>query len=212
MIQQILTQYVIPLLAYGLITGLANLLLSRKSQVELWAESHPKAAGAMKLLRAVGLDPWQIISAISLWATKKLPDAQRSEGLKSEDPKPVKPPKPPSPPYIPTNTMTLLLCLGLILDTTQCAIFGSHGSFWPKVTQCAPSKEDLVIDVEAILLAGGNYEGALVELAKREGAALVECAVKTAVDVLASKVGGGPDTGVAVARGKAFLAEHPVAQ
>jgi hypothetical protein len=126
-------------------------------------------------------------------------------------PKSQKPPKPPEPPYIPTNTMTLLLCLGLILDTTQCAIFGSHGSFWPEVTQCAPSKQELVLEVESVLLAGGDYEASLVALAKSEGAALVECAIKTAVDVLASKVGASPAEGVAVARGKAFLAEHPVA-
>lgn len=58
MLHDVIFKYLLPLLGCGFVTGVANLLLSNKSQVELWAETHPKLAAAMKLLRAIGLDPW----------------------------------------------------------------------------------------------------------------------------------------------------------
>ena len=122
MIHEVIFRYLLPLLAYGFVTGLANLLLSKRSQVELWAESHPKAAALQKLLRAIGLDPWQIISAISLWATSKLPDAQRSEFLKATDPKPKT-----SPPSNPMGPMGGMLALGVLLAAfTACAASNPH--------------------------------------------------------------------------------------
>lgn len=208
MLHNILVNYLVPLLIYGAITGIANLLLSKKSQVELWAEANPRLAAVMKLLRAVGLDPWQIISAISLWATKKLPDAQRSEGLKEADPKIPKPPSTPSG----MGPMGGMLALCLCLSLASCAIFGSGGSFWPKVEKCAPIPASLVRQVADILVAGGDYEAALKQLALQDGGAAVICAVQAFVSSIASKVGAAPDELSGEARGKAFLAQHPVGQ
>jgi hypothetical protein len=73
-----LLHYVIALLVYGAITGLASAVLAHKSQIESWAIENPKRAGALKILRGVGLDPWNVISGVSLWAKGKLPDAQQN--------------------------------------------------------------------------------------------------------------------------------------
>ncbi len=102
----------------------------------------------------------------------------------------------------------LALCFVLGLAMTGCSLFGLSGSFWPVVAHCAPSKQDLVLEVEAALLAGGDYEAALVDIAKREGAAIVECAVKAAVDELTGKISLSLAEAAASARGKAFLAKH----
>lgn len=66
-------------LAYALITGAFNLLLGHKSQVEAWAESNPGIAAVLKFTRAIGLDPWGIIAALSLTFQKKLPEAQKAD-------------------------------------------------------------------------------------------------------------------------------------
>lgn len=78
MLKDIIITYLIPLLIYGFITGAANLALSYRSQIETWAEANPRAAALQKLLRAIGLDPWNLVSAVSLWAKKRLPDAQQN--------------------------------------------------------------------------------------------------------------------------------------
>lgn len=68
-------------LAYAVITGLFNLLLGHKSQVEAWAESNPGLAAVLKFTRAIGLDPWGIIAALSLTFQKKLPEAQKADSV-----------------------------------------------------------------------------------------------------------------------------------
>lgn len=66
-------------LLYAALTGILNLVLARKSQVEAWSEAHPKLAAGAKLLRAIGLDPWQIIASLSLFFRSKLPEIQKSD-------------------------------------------------------------------------------------------------------------------------------------
>lgn len=78
MLNQVLAT-LLPLLLWGGLTGIINLAFGYKSQIEAWAESRPKVAALLKLSRAVGLDPWNILSAVKLAATKKLPDAQKAD-------------------------------------------------------------------------------------------------------------------------------------
>jgi hypothetical protein len=65
------------LIIYGLATGVLNLLLSERSRVDSWCASRPRMAAALKLLRAVGLDPWHVVSATNLLVRGKLPAAMR---------------------------------------------------------------------------------------------------------------------------------------
>lgn len=217
-IQTILIRYVLPVLAYGAITGIANLVLSRKSQIELWAEQHPKAAALQKFLRAVGLDPFNLLAAVSLWAKGKLPEAQQNgakavAAFKIASIAPPPPPPPPSdPPWNPSAMIAALLVVCFAAHTSACSVFGSNGSFWPKVEHCAPSPASLVSQVADILLAGGDYEAALKQKALIDGAAIVECAVAAFVQSIGHKVGASPDELAGEARGKAFLAEHSVGQ
>jgi hypothetical protein len=57
-----------------LVAGLFSLVLSRRSQVDAWVEMHPRLAAALKLLRALGLDPWMVIQSLSLLFRGRLPD------------------------------------------------------------------------------------------------------------------------------------------
>ena len=66
--------------AYAAITGLLNLLLSERSRVDAWAEAHPRVAAVLKLLRGLGLDPWHLVAAASLFFTKKLPTPPDDKG------------------------------------------------------------------------------------------------------------------------------------
>jgi len=124
----------------------------------------------------------------------------------------VPPPSDKTPPWggPASGIAALLLAVCFAHYVTACALFGAHGSFWPKVEHCAPSPAHLLSQVTDILLAGGDYEKSLEDLALIDSAEAVECAIKAAVDSLASKVGASPEDGSALARGKAFLAEHPV--
>jgi hypothetical protein len=63
---------------YAALTGLFNLLLGHKSQVEAWALANPRLAAILKLTRALGLDPWNIFSAALLLLKGKLPAAQQA--------------------------------------------------------------------------------------------------------------------------------------
>lgn len=99
--------------------------------------------------------------------------------------------------------LTLVLACGL----PGCSLFGPGGSVWPAVARCAPSETSLVEQAAAILLAGGDYQAALLELAKTKTKEAVVCAVEAAVAELASKFGATPARASAAARGNAFLAE-----
>lgn len=119
------------------------------------------------------------------------------------------PPKDPKPPSFPPLAAAGLFALCLVL-CSSCSIFGSGGSFWPKVERCAPSPASLVSQVADALLDGDGYEAALKQMALQDGAAAIECAVAAAVDSFGNKVGASPAEGAARARGKAFLLKHPV--
>jgi len=61
------------IVALYLLSSLLSLLIARKSQVDAWAESHPRIAAALKLMRSLGLDPWMFVQALSLATLKRLP-------------------------------------------------------------------------------------------------------------------------------------------
>lgn len=70
---------VLPVLGWGLLSLMLNLAFGYKSQIEAWAESHPRVAGLLKLTRALGLDPWNALAALKLLAQKRLPEVQKSD-------------------------------------------------------------------------------------------------------------------------------------
>jgi hypothetical protein len=67
-------------IAYQLIAFILNLVLGYRSQVNAWAESKPRLASALKLLRATGIDPWMLLQSLSLAVRKRLPAAVRVDG------------------------------------------------------------------------------------------------------------------------------------
>jgi hypothetical protein len=75
--QETLT-YVLPLLLWGALTGILNLILTRKSQIEAWVTANPRVAAWAKFLRAIGFDPWAAHAWLLLLVKKKLPEAQRA--------------------------------------------------------------------------------------------------------------------------------------
>jgi hypothetical protein len=73
------------IVALYLLSSLLSLLIARKSQVDAWAESRPRLAAALKLLRSLGLDPWMALQALSLAAHRRLP---APPAVQVEKPKP----------------------------------------------------------------------------------------------------------------------------
>lgn len=69
-----------------------NLVLAKRTQIDAWCETRPRLAGALKILRGFGLDPWAIGQGLSLLFAKKLPEYQKQtiEGLRAK--KTAKPP------------------------------------------------------------------------------------------------------------------------
>lgn len=59
--------------------GLISLILSKKSQVDAWAESKPRVAGVMKILRGLGLDPFVLLQGFSLLVRGRLPEPPKAE-------------------------------------------------------------------------------------------------------------------------------------
>jgi hypothetical protein len=118
-----LLAYVLPLIAWGAVSGVLNLLLTRKSQIEAWVTANPRLAAWSKFLRGVGLDPWAVIAWFTLLVKKKLPEAQQADSPVAKleqrkadakrlgDEPPADPPPPPSR-WVPP---TMLLCLALML-------------------------------------------------------------------------------------------------
>lgn len=79
-------EFVASIAIYWGITSVVNFALARRSQADAWAEAHPNVAGALKLLRGIGLDPWLILQALSLWAKKRLPSVVRNGSLRPPPP------------------------------------------------------------------------------------------------------------------------------
>lgn len=66
--------------------GLLSLVLSKRSQVDAWAEAHPRVAGVLKLLRSVGLDPWMLLQSLSLLIRGRLPDPPQPKATSKRPP------------------------------------------------------------------------------------------------------------------------------
>lgn len=67
--------------AYAAITGVLNLLLSERSRVDAWAANQPRLASLLKLLRAVGFDPWLVVASASLMFKGRLPRPKPAEDV-----------------------------------------------------------------------------------------------------------------------------------
>lgn len=78
MLNQVLAA-VLPLLLWGAVSGVLNLMLTRKSQIEAWITANPRLAAWSKFLRSVGFDPWAAHAWLTLLVKKRLPEAQRSD-------------------------------------------------------------------------------------------------------------------------------------
>lgn len=76
--KDLLLSYVLPLLLWGALSGVLNLILTRKSQIEAWVNAHPTLAAWSKFLRSVGFDPWAFHAWLTLLVKKKLPEAQQA--------------------------------------------------------------------------------------------------------------------------------------
>lgn len=69
---------------WAAVSGMLSLLIAERSRIDAWAEKNPRIAGVLKLLRALGFDPWLIVSAVSLIVRKKLPAVQARQGVVKE--------------------------------------------------------------------------------------------------------------------------------
>lgn len=112
----------------------------------------------------------------------------------------VKPPNGPGSSV--AGAVALIIAFGLgALSLSACGLFASKFT-WPDAVSCLPTPASLKTQVEAILLAGGDYVAALEQLALTDTKSAVLCAVDGYVSGL------GPNDAAhaaARARGKAFL-------
>lgn len=67
------TTMLLSALAYALLTGVLNLIFSRKTQIEEWCAANPRLAAFGMFLRSVGFDPHNLWAFATLFITKKLP-------------------------------------------------------------------------------------------------------------------------------------------
>ena len=67
------------LLAWAALSGLLNLLVSEKSRIDEWSEKRPRLAAMLHLIRGLGIDPWMLLSALSLLVKKQLPSAVKKD-------------------------------------------------------------------------------------------------------------------------------------
>ncbi len=105
---------ILTLVGWAVLSALLNLALSERSRIDSWAEKHPKVAGVLKLLRAIGFDPWMLLQSFTLLVHKRLPLAQTEPGTQSK--RSIRPP--------PMMMLALgCACLGLL---TGCGLFGSR--------------------------------------------------------------------------------------
>lgn len=146
-----------------LVFALGSLLLSKKSQIDAWAESKPRLAGAMKIFRGLGLDPWLVIQGIVLIFKGRLPKSSRSipPPPNDDDKQPPSDRTPPTgsakpssiPPLTPAATFLLLFgALGLIASM-------SSGSPTLGVAACNGAKDPSAVVKSSTALA---YNGAVV--------------------------------------------------
>jgi hypothetical protein len=67
--------------ALWLAAGVLSLVLARRSQIDTWAEQNPRLAGALKLLRSLGLDPWMLVQGLALLVRGRLPVKLQAEKI-----------------------------------------------------------------------------------------------------------------------------------
>lgn len=102
--------------------------------------------------------------------------------------------------------MAVVLAGCLCFVAVSCSALSSA---WPVVLKCAPSVSSVLAQVETILLAGGDFQSALLALGKalgKDGLSLVVCAARELADKWSTpslSVAHGPE----LARARAFLAE-----
>lgn len=105
-------------------------------------------------------------------------------------------------PFIPPPLSMLTLCMAALVLGGGCSLLGSGGSFWPVVAHCAPTTTEIGTAVEAVLLAGGDYEASLEQLTKQFGKDAVVCAA----DSFANSIGARTAAqSAAKARARAFV-------
>jgi hypothetical protein len=126
-----------------LLLGLLTAAISRRSQIDAWAEAQPRLAGVLKLMRAVNLDYWMILQGLSLLIRGRLPN----------------PPKDPKDPpsaggSVPKGSDVLrgLTTLGLCLFAFGCA---SAEPLLPK------SALDVHAKAVAVCLIAQSYDGTI---------------------------------------------------
>lgn len=64
--------YLSPLVLW-LASGVLSAALAKRTQIDHWCEQRPRVAGVLKLLRGLGLDPWQIVQGVALIVKGALP-------------------------------------------------------------------------------------------------------------------------------------------
>lgn len=104
----------LPLLLWGAVSGVLNLLLTRKSQIEAWVNVHPRLAAWSQFLRSVGFDPWALHAWATLLVKKKLPEAQQADSKIAKIEQRKADEKRLGPTSIIPPTMLLMLCLVLL--------------------------------------------------------------------------------------------------
>lgn len=58
---------------YAVLTGLLNLIFSRKTQIEAWCAANPRLAAVGMFMRSIGFDPHNLWAFVTLLVAKKLP-------------------------------------------------------------------------------------------------------------------------------------------
>lgn len=109
--------------AYAALTGVFNLVLANKSQIEVWATANPRLAALFKFTRAIGFDPWALFASMTLLFAKKLPAAQRADSpvaVRAEETVRIIPSRRPGPPFPPAAA---LLLLAFVAHSQACAIW-----------------------------------------------------------------------------------------
>jgi hypothetical protein len=178
---------------YLVLSGLVSGLLARRSQVDAWAESRPRLAGALKLLRSVGLDPWIFVQGVSLLFRGKFPDklkAAQAEAKAKAEPKrndTIKPP-PPRPPSTPP--LVAMLCLLLLSCGGSQPQPNAVAALAPVVCQAALLQAKLnPAEVERVCADSA--------LAARLATQLTEVVIKAVAEAQQTKADIGPGPGAA---------------
>lgn len=162
---------------------LLNLAFARRSQLDHWAEANPKLAGMLKLSRSLGLDPWLLLQAFSLFVRGHLPPGAGGSGPPTpRDPsvKIIPVAKKPMPPG------SMLIGFALLL-LTSCA---SNQIKPADFAHCSPPNADLAAEVSAVLTRDAGDAPSkealdvLKALANRHGVAVVACLIGTLVTEL----------------------------